>query len=209
MDGAQLVDGQWWHPVFGCDSLQYVVDNARQSSAPQIAIPAEQYQFNPKQSTTPMTVDPTSIEPSDELIRKRAASNTSYFDDYIFFARWGARQAVEALRHQWPEPITDRPPTAEDASEGGLVQFLDAAGRWGVCDWQEAAEVSPAWRHVPNWLPRPKVTLKQQALRLLSQGKQSQLNAETFFAAFNGHSFTAEQIAMLRQVVESAPDTTP
>jgi hypothetical protein len=32
-DGAQLVDGQWWHPIFGCDSLQYVVDNARQALA--------------------------------------------------------------------------------------------------------------------------------------------------------------------------------
>jgi hypothetical protein len=28
-DGAQLVGGQWWHPVMGCDSLQIVVDNAR------------------------------------------------------------------------------------------------------------------------------------------------------------------------------------
>lgn len=27
MDGAQLVDGQWWHPVLGCDSLQHVIDN--------------------------------------------------------------------------------------------------------------------------------------------------------------------------------------
>ena len=34
MDGAQLVDGQWWHPCFGCDSLQYVVDNARQALIP-------------------------------------------------------------------------------------------------------------------------------------------------------------------------------
>ena len=42
-DGAQLVDEQWWHPCFGCDSLQYVVDNARQALAPEVAIPAEQY----------------------------------------------------------------------------------------------------------------------------------------------------------------------
>ena len=43
IDGAQLVDGQWWHPCFGCDSLQYVVDNVRQALAPEVAIPAEQY----------------------------------------------------------------------------------------------------------------------------------------------------------------------
>ena len=28
-DGAQQVDEEWWHPAFGCDSLQMVVDNAR------------------------------------------------------------------------------------------------------------------------------------------------------------------------------------
>jgi hypothetical protein len=28
-DDAQKVDGEWWHPAFGCDSLQKVVDNAR------------------------------------------------------------------------------------------------------------------------------------------------------------------------------------
>lgn len=25
-DGAQLVDGEWYHPVLGCDSLQHVID---------------------------------------------------------------------------------------------------------------------------------------------------------------------------------------
>jgi hypothetical protein len=43
MDDAQLVDGQWWHPLFGSDSLQYVVDNARQALAPEAAIPGEQW----------------------------------------------------------------------------------------------------------------------------------------------------------------------
>ena len=39
-DGAQLVDGKWWYPQFGCESLQYVVDNARrQALAPEVAIP--------------------------------------------------------------------------------------------------------------------------------------------------------------------------
>lgn len=47
VDGAQLVDGQWWHPLFGCDSLQCVVDNARQALAPEVAIPADQYRGGP------------------------------------------------------------------------------------------------------------------------------------------------------------------
>jgi hypothetical protein len=29
MDGAMLVDGEWWHPLFGCDSLQHVLDGVR------------------------------------------------------------------------------------------------------------------------------------------------------------------------------------
>ena len=29
MDGAMLVDGEWWHPLFGCDSLQHVLDAER------------------------------------------------------------------------------------------------------------------------------------------------------------------------------------
>lgn len=29
MDGAMLVDGEWWHPMFGCDSLQHVLDGVR------------------------------------------------------------------------------------------------------------------------------------------------------------------------------------
>jgi len=32
-DGAQLIDGQWWHPMMGCDSLQIVIDNARAAVA--------------------------------------------------------------------------------------------------------------------------------------------------------------------------------
>jgi hypothetical protein len=37
MDGAQLVDGEWWHPIFGCDSLQMVVDRARALLAQPVA----------------------------------------------------------------------------------------------------------------------------------------------------------------------------
>jgi hypothetical protein len=28
MDGAQMVDCEWWHPVMGCDSLSHVIDHA-------------------------------------------------------------------------------------------------------------------------------------------------------------------------------------
>ena len=33
-EGAQLVDGRWWLPAIGCDSLQAVVDNCRDATHP-------------------------------------------------------------------------------------------------------------------------------------------------------------------------------
>ena len=33
MDGAQLVDGRWFRPMFGCDSLQNVIDRIRKRPA--------------------------------------------------------------------------------------------------------------------------------------------------------------------------------
>jgi hypothetical protein len=34
MDGAQIVDCEWWHPEMGCDSLQFAVDNCRAIAHP-------------------------------------------------------------------------------------------------------------------------------------------------------------------------------
>jgi hypothetical protein len=168
MDGAQLVDGQWWHPLFGCDSLQYVVDNARQALGPEVAIPAEQYQFNPKQSTTPMTFDPISVKPPVELMAKRMNNpQAHHYVDYTFFARWGAAQAVEALRHQWPEPITDRPPTEEDGDDLGHVLF-PGTHNWTSCSWAAVADRQHIWLHTPRWRPKPEPTLKQQALEIVN-----------------------------------------
>ena len=39
-DGAQMVGLVWWHPVMGCDSLQIVVDNARNILRSRWACPA-------------------------------------------------------------------------------------------------------------------------------------------------------------------------
>ena len=33
-DGAQLVDGKWYLPVWGCDTLQYIVDGVRGLAQP-------------------------------------------------------------------------------------------------------------------------------------------------------------------------------
>ena len=141
--------------------------------------------------------DPNSITPSEELIKERALNTCSNWEeDYKFFARWGAAQSVEALRHQWPEPITDRRPTAEDGDSSGFVQYL-WGGKWDFTGWDYVAAQRYDWLHTPNWRPRPEPTRKQKARALLDA------------VSFDSEPFTAEEVELLRQVVESAPDATP
>jgi len=147
--------------------------------------------------------DPNSITPSEELLKdwRSAGPDSSIHDielfkDYIIAARWGAAQAVEALRHQWPEPITDRPPTEADGQGGGLVQYL-WCGQWNSAEWHYVAAQRYDWLHTPNWRPKPEPTLKQKARALLDA------------VSIHSEPFTAEQVELLRQVVESAPEATP
>jgi hypothetical protein len=148
--------------------------------------------------------DPNSITPSEELLLEWSRSSHDCFirdiplvNIYIVAARWGAAQSAEALRHQWPEPITDRPPTEEDADECGFVQYL-FAGRWNYESWDNVAKnQQPAWLHTPRWRPEPESTLKQRARALLNA------------VSIHSEPFTAEQVELLRQVVESAPEATP
>ena len=151
--------------------------------------------FNPKPHTQPgpMTFDPISVKPPVELMAERMDNlQTHHYVDYTFFARWGAAQAVEALRHQWPEWIT-RDPTAEDADKDGWVQTLHE-GRIDLTDFRHTNGLP--WLHTPGWRPKPDPTPKEQALALLDG------------AGFDT-DFTDDQIALLRQVVQSAPETTP
>jgi hypothetical protein len=142
-----------------------------------------------------MTFDPTSIEPPDELIRKRAASHTTFRDDYIFFARWGVRQAVEALRHQWPEPITDRPPTKEDGDDDDLVQYL-FCGKWESASFQYVANSKYYWLHTSRWRPKPEPSPKQRALEIVKHiFPCTPRQAKTLLAAL--------------ALIPDAPDTTP
>ncbi len=78
-------------------------------------------------------------------------------------ARWGAEQAAERLKGQWPTPITDRPPTEADGDEIQHVQVRVGDG-WVLWDWGTTADRGWAWRHTPNWQPPapPKLTPQQQ-----------------------------------------------
>ena len=146
--------------------------------------------FNPKPHTQPgpMTFDPISVKPPVELMAERMDNlQTHHYVDYTFFARWGAAQAVEALRHQWPEWIT-RDPTAEDADKDGWVQTLHE-GRIDLTDFRHTN--GQPWLHTPGWRPKPEPTLNQQAVAVK--------------VAFWGHpgNWDASLGAALRALVES------
>jgi hypothetical protein len=56
----------------------------------------------------------------------------------------------------WPEPITDRLPTKEDANEDGDVQLLDGDGDWMRHQWDDASKPDPvSWARTSDWKPRP------------------------------------------------------
>jgi hypothetical protein len=115
-----------------------------------------------------MVFNPDSITPPEDLLLTwEEAPLNSLRDDYIVAARWGAAQAVDALKHQWPEPISDRPPTKEDGNgDGGWVQYFERE-TWFLAHWESVALNKLPWLHTKNWRPRPEPTLKEQALEIL------------------------------------------
>jgi hypothetical protein len=128
---------------------------------------------------TKMTFDPNSVTPPDELLDEWQVSRGALFDDYITAARWGAAQAVEALKHQWPEPITNRPPTEADGDDRGYVQVPED-GLWVVRHWKVAGAGGkwlcprpPRWLHAPGWHSKPELTLKQQGLDIVDTMSRS------------------------------------
>ena len=147
-----------------------------------------------------MTFNPDALVPPEDILN-RIVYDIGYNEVGIahYFTRWGARQAVEALRHQWPEPITDRPPTKDDADDLGNVQVCCGDG-WVLWYWEIAVKRGVNWRRTYNWCPKPEPSPKQRALALLK------IAASDDFVA---GGLSPDGVELLRQVVESAPDTTP
>jgi hypothetical protein len=58
----------------------------------------------------------------------------------------------------WPEPITDRCPTSEDADENGQVMRLTNDGDWVRSGWDRIKHFpacSIFWARTSDWKPRP------------------------------------------------------
>ena len=139
-----------------------------------------------------MTFDPTGVKLPQEFHERMDRAHWSPRQKEILAARQGATQAVEALRHQWPEPLT-RDVTKADADADGAVQWQEK-GRWTYCHWRDIAVKRVPWLHTPNWRPKPEPTEKEQALKLLEKV---------------GHELEDPEYALLYRVVQSAPNTTP
>jgi len=149
-----------------------------------------------------MSFDPNSISPPEEITtewnkewyKHRWPVSTTFgnlAEFYTDIARWGATQAAEALRHQWPEPIRNRPPTEEDGDIRGRVQVFD--GVWALRHWTNHVDRPLPWLHTPCWSPKPKPTAQGEALALLKRAASSPI-----------FQFSPEEIALLTQVIKSA-----
>ena len=124
-------------------------------------------------------------------------------EDYILAqaAQWGADQAAATMRHQWPEPITDRLPTEADGDEDGYVQYLNQYQRWNDASWHGVASASRPWFHTPHWRPKPP-SLKEHALATLHS-----MQIEP--CMINGVNTIADLMAkydILRRALEALPN---
>lgn len=59
------------------------------------------------------------------------------------------------MTQPWPEPITDRLPTADDADRYGRVQWLSADGCWHATHWSLIAHSRDPWQHTLCYLAQP------------------------------------------------------
>jgi hypothetical protein len=151
-----------------------------------------------------MAFDPNSITPPENFVDYIANNNHfNGFKSAAFWARWGATQAFEAMRHQMPtNGISHRPPTAEDADKGGYVQSLhsrsDGSVWWYLQGWELVAESGYAWLHTPGRVLNPQLALKREGAALLNQIRPTVLGD-------GDAGLSSEQVALLRRVVALIP----
>ena len=115
----------------------------------------------------------------DELVQELRERGSFWLEDIGAAYRAGAQQAAEQLAGQWPEPITDRPPTEADGDDKERIQFLFMGG-WSQClvkNWE-----GEPWLHTPRWQPPAPPTLKEQALVSLRM-----LEGSNVYGADPGH----------------------
>ena len=165
-DGAQMVELAWWHPQFGCDSLQMVVDNAR-------AILARRDNHPAKPDGSP--ADGEVGELVKKLHRDILDTTSQRWWDLMAFSSTAQRdhlnditRAADLLQRQYPQPVpvSERLPGPEDCDVEGRCWFGRSESEDWSADWTlaipeavaEFCEFSPRTVWLPfHALPLPKL----------------------------------------------------
>ena len=127
-DGAQIVDGEWWQPVFGCDSLQIVVNNARAALA-HLGHPAA------PPAPAPVMGDRPSDEELYDLADEFAGDPVPSMRAAL--ARWGSPATP-------PAPLTDlaaRLISESKPMDPEIAEALTPEARWDL--YEPAASPAP------------------------------------------------------------------
>lgn len=103
--------------------------------------------------------DFSDLTPPEPLLKRWAQD----FAGLTHAARWGAHRGYTIGKQEWPDPITDRPPTKADGDEERQVQYSPKGRAWGIGDWDIVAGHGWPWLHCLGWQPKPP-SLREQAL---------------------------------------------
>ena len=89
----------------------------------------------------------------------------------------------DTLRAIWPEPITYRQPTADDADADGDIQYMNAGG-WFCHEFDPDDDYEEGWQHTPMWEPR-ELDKRAKTIQQLQSAVDdcSGVDMETLFAA--------------------------
>ena len=152
-DGAQMVELAWWHPQFGCDSLQMVVDNARAILA-RWGNPAPPH--DPwKEVLLDALVCNFLLEKEHENDPKKA------LNDLI---AWEKQLTTDPLINpaSQPVPVSERLPRPEDCDVEGRCWMLGKVER----DWRLINPEKSGLPHLrycfSHWLPFHALLLPEQ-----------------------------------------------
>jgi len=152
-DGAQLVDGEWWHPAMGCDSLQIVVDNARNILT------------RWGHPTTPPAPEPGEVGELVKWLRSRAGIPGS--PDFPAVAAYLTRAAALLQQQAAPAPavvpvaVSERLPGEGDRDAEGRCWLLSKV----EIEWRLLNVANSGVPHLKycfsHWLPAHAIPLPQ------------------------------------------------
>jgi hypothetical protein len=160
-DGDQFVDDEWWHPVFGCDSLQKVVDNVRSM----LKLP-------------PGYIDPEHQGQDRELLQAfyQACKGEGGTADEIHLR--GIKAALATLQTALPEPSAPvhEAPISNNTGHANQRSFKDVNVVIDGIDYDKD-DLNVGWWCTPDGSIRGRIRLRK--LRDLIQRHLDKLDAQS------------------------------